>query len=1038
MFFISGFSDIWSAIRKHSASELALLLKYGCFSCHQSQELLNELINQVTNEKIKTDWKKMEGFSLGLNVLVQFGHKTCCDNTIFDQSIVQNVEQTQLLHSSLLSFVQHEQLSVRKESINLFRTLLTSYDTTTHQKLFQKIINQHKYKTNNNSILSDYAIEGSLRLCTLLIDILPSTFLVHEWHEYWPVIEVYLEHKASIVRQVASSVCFHLVKRGSSTGTRTLMFNLICQSICSGWQINEATFENNTKISRITSNLSQLSSDVGALVHSAAPPAIENNYNYKQNNTEIAWEAMEGRMLAYELLLTELLANHTEMTQKDHAFSSLLSPMNRKKSSVSSGNDRRTFKRSKSLYAKKASSVMFSNDANDPTIKQAPKHEIQRRQTAIPGGTTLLSKLKSRSTENSPSKQNQNVSNNLANTIEQQVVCLKHQLHQNGSQINDESQSYIQQMKMLSDTQGMLTPPKFSPRIGDEFDCINEQSPTDEFIIEDISTETNSVRNNDIDHDDGEISQGIKNISNRISKPILNKTKTLTESTPKTKNRNFSAHNRARMQRHSQIHGDKDASSSDNSRPASAPKPQRFSDSQLTNDIELSQDQQLRYSVSKPKLPWTGSDLENCAYEKQLPLPATTNAETIANTNNTQCPTCLLEIRFKSFNLVSFTWILIQILLQATAAALSCRWELRRMADEVYPLVLKLLSWFDIDLLHKKCLLYLSRSTFLQFASLLSIKYMMRIMFELLKQSNNIGNYSNQIISKIDKILPVLCYEVTQCGEKSKNIRVGTLTVETLVIMHARIVNTATVTNISDIKQNRSQLRQILFIIKHLSLLCKSEKYFETLKWILTCIADFVPQFIVACTIEQQLQFIDLFLTLMNQQIQETMIIDENCQLTYIQTIENVFALSNNFQKSEYYDTIIQKLCFRMNHEHISIKQKEILLDMFSDGLMLSSKQMITIFDCFTQFIQNETQTVTQNDNDCNDNINDSETDTEKCSWDSWDDDTQDSAQNHLSTELISTCLHTIERNNPVVFKTTLAKCKKSVQDVINRLCMIA
>jgi hypothetical protein len=126
---------------------------------------------------------------------------------------------------------------------------------------------------------------------------------------------------------------------------------------------------------------------------------------------------------------------------------------------------------------------------------------------------------------------------------------------------------------------------------------------------------------------------------------------------------------------------------------------------------------------------------------------------------STSCFQCELETDVQRFRLITFSSILHQMLVQSVACSLESRWELRRMADQVLPLlvqvafrvkkicpyhqnfkynldfVLQVLSWFDMQRLESVWSKYLlSGHDFLHYVACLSLKYALRTAIELRRQ----------------------------------------------------------------------------------------------------------------------------------------------------------------------------------------------------------------------------------------------------------------------------------------------------------------
>ena len=623
--FINGLMDIWSTIRKKSASQLNLLLI--SFNSEQIQSLIIKILTLIQEKENANNWKQIEGLLLGLKVSFKHIHK---HQSILSNSanlIISKYKESHL-KTKLFQFAQNPQLSVRQNAIELFRTICKFLSPDDQIDLFIQTINN----LSNNNSNTDYSIEGLLRMCSMLINILPSSFLVTEWESYWPTFEIFLHHKASTVRQITSSIFLHLIKRGSSTGTRTLLFSLVCQSVCAGWKVefNQNNNDNQNKqqkhlqqitkspsLARSPSIQQPLQSDIGAIVHSAIPPSFDkqlptltlfNTYN-DINNEDLTWQAMEGRLLSYELLLKELLDNHTQMIKSTN--SKLLSPLNPK------------------------IKYEFEFD-NESKQEPAPSNPVPKthRYLSQPNITISGNKTKSRN-----DYKRQSSASWLGKDIDQDPRCFKHRLAKEKVMGSYQNESYLQQMKFLKSTltthqtdalfehtSNILTPITLSPTENTPRtitttppDSHNEKVSTPDLRAKLVSF--NSSFDEDTSFDDND---------NNVH---LNK--------PKSKCRPVSAPM------------DRTLSTSNNDQATS-----------LKINIELPEyTSQYSKKSRRGSMPWIqtnkrdNDESASFAFEDALPLPISNEDNNdkkrlFNNMDHDCCPSCLLEAQAKSLNLV--------------------------------------------------------------------------------------------------------------------------------------------------------------------------------------------------------------------------------------------------------------------------------------------------------------------------------------------------------------------------------------------------
>ena len=79
--------------------------------------------------------------------------------------------------------------------------------------------------------------EGLLGLAVALIPLLPPQFVIRNWPAYWSVLDAYLAHNASTVRQTCSSF-FQKLLDAAPVELRCALLRLCLQSLGAGWHID--------------------------------------------------------------------------------------------------------------------------------------------------------------------------------------------------------------------------------------------------------------------------------------------------------------------------------------------------------------------------------------------------------------------------------------------------------------------------------------------------------------------------------------------------------------------------------------------------------------------------------------------------------------------------------------------------------------------------------------------------------------------------------------------------------------------------------
>ena len=339
-----------------------------------------------------------------------------------------------------------------------------------------------------------------------------------------------------------------------------------------------------------------------------------------------------------------------------------------------------------------------------------------------------------------------------------------------------------------------------------------------------------------------------------------------------------------------------------------------------------------------------------------------------------------------------------QMLIQSTSAAMSVRWELRRMADQVFPLLLQLFCWFDIDTLTKKCISYLSKTDneFLHISSLLSIKYMLRVIHELIEEHIN-NFHSKSMIIEIDTVLPLIAKQITQTAQNTDSIQIKLLIVEILVLIHSKI----------GLQMNiDTQSNQIQYILNQLIYLKEngiSRRNQELEIWILSCINHFFPLFIKTCSIEQQIEFLKLF-TFYISNIPTN--IDQYTKISSLQCIDIIFSNINRNNKSLYQEYNDSKSRQKIHKPlvdaliHLLSAENQINVKLQQHALQIVQKLMF-LEDGQKKLLLNTLRSL-HDHNLAMSNCEDDESD--GGSWDSWDESSQE-INDQINLDSLNDCI---------------------------------
>ena len=173
----------------------------------------------------------------------------------------------------------------------------------------------------------------------------------------------------------------------------------------------------------------------------------------------------------------------------------------------------------------------------------------------------------------------------------------------------------------------------------------------------------------------------------------------------------------------------------------------------------------------------------------QIPAPMHTAVHTLKGSAN--CPLCEIKEYFESLNIIPFSQLLLQILVQTVECSLDSRWELRRMADQVLPLLIQVLCWFDAELLESIWQSCFSMNDFMKCVSSVSLKYALRTVLEFQQflndctMTNMKKKHIQSMIKHVTKIIPMVVQHVFELYFQSVVDRLVTLSIEILIMIES-------------------------------------------------------------------------------------------------------------------------------------------------------------------------------------------------------------------------------------------------------------
>ena len=164
-------------------------------------------------------------------------------------------------------------------------------------------------------LLPAFEAEGLLGLCVALLPDLPPLFLLRNWAQYWGVLDRYLAHNASTVRQKCS-LFFQQLIVAAPPPLRPALLRLVIQSLSAGWHVDVPLLTHLHPATPSPSNAHKpppLPTADSPLADAAAAAALGLGVGVSSGAPPFppkAWQWREGRLLALELVYEWVFAQH--------------------------------------------------------------------------------------------------------------------------------------------------------------------------------------------------------------------------------------------------------------------------------------------------------------------------------------------------------------------------------------------------------------------------------------------------------------------------------------------------------------------------------------------------------------------------------------------------------------------------------------------------------------------------------------------------------------------------------------------------------
>lgn len=267
---MAGITDIWSAIRNTCVAKLSKFLEI--FTLYQVEEFYNGLVKVCLGKE--TSWQAKEGAVMCMTAIVcQF-----LWSGIVSDEVSQHSEGAQYmlkfgftalmalpefimlsLHSVLFSLLLHPQLSIREHTTKAMSAILSRCEFEIALQSFQEVINRLCHGTQGDDgqcqesseciselphqavfqqhfkFLKAHESEGLLGVCIFLIKHIPPEYLLPKWPLYFSTLNLYLMHPASTVRQATSVAFKYLVAKDSSNA---VFLKLVLHGLAADWKVD--------------------------------------------------------------------------------------------------------------------------------------------------------------------------------------------------------------------------------------------------------------------------------------------------------------------------------------------------------------------------------------------------------------------------------------------------------------------------------------------------------------------------------------------------------------------------------------------------------------------------------------------------------------------------------------------------------------------------------------------------------------------------------------------------------------------------------
>eukprot|EP01135_Chromosphaera_perkinsii_P001247 Nk52_evm20s163 gene=Nk52_evmTU20s163 len=217
------------------------------------------------------------------------------------------------IHPVVFQMLKHPQLGIRETAIKALNAYLSRSQFKEAGKTFESVLKRliSLYQTccgpcggeeanpaKYIQYVDPYEAQSLLAVCTFIIRRLPAAFIMPCWPFYFSAFELYLSHPASTVRQVTSNVFKQLVAKDSSN---PLLLKLVLQGLATKWGVCVSQLVQ-------TQQMSEPGDDY--CTQNKQTKAFNQPNSTESIGSPSSWEWREGRLLAYELVLKFIMTNH--------------------------------------------------------------------------------------------------------------------------------------------------------------------------------------------------------------------------------------------------------------------------------------------------------------------------------------------------------------------------------------------------------------------------------------------------------------------------------------------------------------------------------------------------------------------------------------------------------------------------------------------------------------------------------------------------------------------------------------------------------